>query len=189
MKARAAGSFPLVGFGGKSPGLLPVPCGDAPSDNGGGGARDRPPDGARSRFRMSSPALQLDQRSLAERPRDALGRVRPVSCAGDVEQHDGQAVGQQVRRLLEAALGTLPVRTAGWERPRSDGEDGAVRLRPPRCRLRHAEMGGRSQPRPTNADRHRRSAGRVATAGAPAVCNIQAIVRAERRFLVRTPPK
>ena len=66
-------------------------------------------------------------------------------------------------------------RIAGWERPRSGGEDGAVRLHPPRCRLRHAEMGGRSQPRTRSVDRHRRSAGRGATASVPAICTIGAV--------------
>ena len=38
---------------------------------------------------------------------------------------------------------TLPGGTAGWERPRSGGEDGDAHRHPPRCRSRHAEMGGR----------------------------------------------
>ena len=44
-----------------------------------------------------------------------------------------------------------------------------------RCRSRHAEMGGRSQPRPRSADRHRRSAGRGATARAPATWTTDAV--------------
>ena len=114
------------------------------------------------------------QQSLAGRPSDARDERVP-SLRGDAERPDDQAVGQQVRRLLEAALGTLPVRTADWERPRSGGEDGAVRLYPPRCRLKYAEMGGRSQPRPRSADRHRRSAGRATTASGPATSTAGAV--------------
>ena len=94
------------------------------------------------------------------------GRV-PV-LAGDAGQPGGQVVGQRVLQRLEAALDTLPGRTVGWERPRSGGADGDVHRHPARCRSRHSEMGGRSQPRPRWPDRHRRSGGRGTTASAPA---------------------
>ena len=94
------------------------------------------------------------------------GRV-PV-LVGDAGQPDGQPVGQHVLRRVEAALDTLPGRTVGWERPRSGEADGDVHRHPARCRSRHAEMGGRSQPRPRWPDRHRRSGGRGTTASAPA---------------------
>ncbi len=51
---------------------------------------------------------------------------------------------------------------------RSGGADGDVHRHPARCRSRHAEAGGRSQPRPRWPDRHRRSGGRGTTASAPA---------------------
>ena len=57
----------------------------------------------------------------------------------------------------------FPHGIAGREGPRSGGEDGAVRLHPPRCRSRHGREGGPSHPRPRSADRHRRSAGRGTT--------------------------
>ena len=66
----------------------------------------------------------------------------------------------RARQRLAVAF---PHGTAGWERPRGIGEDGAVRLHPPRCRSRHGREGGLSHPRPRSADRHRRSAGRGTT--------------------------
>ena len=82
---------------------------------------------------------------------------------------------------------TLPGGTAGWERPRSGGEDGDAHRHPPRCRSRHAEMGGRSQPRPRWPDRHRRSGGRGATASAPATCGI-GVVHTGTRFPCTSTP-
>ncbi len=121
-------------------------------------------------------------REVAPGPAVPCGKAKrqaemgPVSTAvGDAVQPTGQPVGQQARDLLEAALDTF--RTDRWlgATPRRSGGDGAVRLHPPRCRLRHAEMGGRSQPRPRSADRHRRSAGRGPTANAPATCMTEAV--------------
>ena len=107
------------------------------------------------------------QRSLAgRRPRPGTAASRP--CGGNADQPNVQQVGERVRRRPDAALDTLPRRTVGWERPRSGGADGDVHRHPSRCRSRHAEMGGRSQPRPRWPDRHRRSGGRGTTASAPA---------------------
>ena len=58
---------------------------------------------------------------------------------------------------------------------RSGGGDGAVRLHPPWRQSRFAEMGGHSQPRPRSADWRRRSAGRGATASAPATWTTGAV--------------
>ena len=96
-----------------------------------------------------------------------------------------------MRTSVHGLTGTvdLPVGTGGWERPRSGGEDGAVRLHPPRCRSRHAEMGGRSQPRPGRPDRQRRSGSRGATAGAPATWTAEDVSVRAARFRVRPPAK
>ena len=144
MKARAAGSFPLVGFGGKSPGrgtLSPGPCGDAPSDNGDVGARDRPPDGARSRSRLSSPALQLGPAILGRRATGCPRRARPVLARATpdsttAERSANRSAAASKRRSAPFRYGLL-----AWERPRSGGEDGDAHRHPPRCRSRHAEMG------------------------------------------------
>ncbi len=107
------------------------------------------------------------QRSLAGRPLGTRnGRV--PALVGEAGQPGGQPVGHRVLQRLEATLDTLPGRTVGWERPRSGGADGDVHRHPSRCRSRHAEKGGRSQPRPRWPDRHRRSGGRGTTASAPA---------------------
>ena len=78
----------------------------------------------------------------------------------------------RVRQRLAVAF---PHGTAGWERPRGSGEDGAVRLNPPRCRSRHGREGGLSHPRPRSADRHRRSARRGATESTPATWTVVAV--------------
>ena len=133
--------------------------------------------------------LDTELKSAAARASEAA-RLKNGKRAADAERHDGVPADARERRQERADRGrrqghpdddqrpgphrsdTLPGGTAGWERPRSGGEDGAVRLHPPRCRSRHAEMGGRSHPRPRSADRHPRSAGRGATARAPATCGI-----------------
>ena len=88
----------------------------------------------------------------------------------------GRPLGRRVGRHRRARTGTRPV-TARRGLPARDCWMGAtpqrrggwaVRPHPPRRRSRHAEMGGRSHPRPRSADQHRRSAGRGATEGAPA---------------------
>ena len=81
----------------------------------------------------------------------------------------------------------LPVGTASWERPRSGGEDGDAHRHPSRCRSRHAEMGGRSHPRPRSADRHPRSAGRGTTESAPATCGTGGVHAGTRFPCTRTP--
>ena len=106
--------------------LWPLPC------HGGGSAWTRPCHPARE--------VAPGQRSFAGRRPSKPGRSRPV-LVGHAEQPDEQPVGQHALLRLEAALDTLPGRTARWERPRSGGEDGAVRLHPPRRQSRHAEMG------------------------------------------------
>ncbi len=121
-------------------------------------------------------------REVAPGPAVPCGKAKrqaemgPVSTAvGDAVKPTGQPVGQQARHLLEAALDTLPDGSLAGSTPRRPGGDGAVRLHPPRCRLRHAEMGGRSQPRPRSADRHRRPADRNLTAYASATCMTEAV--------------
>ena len=104
------------------------------------------------------------RRRAAER--NETGREHHAPLTG---RPDALAASRDLRRARTTAAQRLPRKgTAGWERPRSGGGDGAVRPHPPRCRLRHAEMGGLSQPRPRSADLHRRSAGRGATESAPA---------------------
>ncbi len=104
------------------------------------------------------------QRSLQEGIQGMAGdHAVPASSADSAQS--GEPV---LRPLGSGARDTFRYGLVGWERPRSGGEDGAVRLHPPRCRLRHAEMGGRSQPRTRSVDRHPCSAGRGATASVPA---------------------
>jgi len=91
------------------------------------------------------------------------------------------------RRARKTTANPFPRGTAGWERPRSGGEDGDAHRHPPRCRSRHAEMGGRSQPRPRWPDRHRRSGGRGATASSPATCGTGG-VHTGRRFPCTSTP-
>ena len=158
---------------------------------------------ARARSRKGWPPLRRRRfiRATPARPssRGASGGARgtvPGHGKGKRADNNGRrderagrplAFPRAVVRLLEAALDGLPARTAGWERPRSGGEDGAVRLHPPRCRSRHAEMGGRSHPRPRNADRHRRSAGRGATASAQATWGGGGVSHRRRDFVSGHP--
>ena len=150
----------LAGVAGATPRLWPLPC------HGGGSAWTRPCHPPRE--------VAPGQRSFAGRRPSKPGRSRPV-LVGHAEQLGEQPVGQHALLHLEAALDSLPGRTARWERPRSGGEDGAVRLHPPRRQSRHAEMGGRSQPPPENADWRRRSFGRDAIARAPVTCTVGAV--------------
>ena len=55
------------------------------------------------------------------------------------------------------------------------GEDGDAHRDSPRRRSGHAEMGGRSQPRPRRPDRHRRSGHRGATASTATTCGIDIV--------------
>ena len=121
-------------------------------------------------FTPSPPRLDgslQHQKSLREGGRAPLrGGGAPV----------GRRTGRRAVRHRRARPGRArrgspwPSRTGplDWEGPRSGGEDGDAHLQPPRCRSRHAGMGGPSHPRPRSADRHRRSAGRGATASRPA---------------------
>ena len=117
---------------------------------------------------MVRPRKPEAERRTVREGQTASRKGRVSVLVGEAGQPDGQPVGQHVLQRLEAALDTLPGRTVGWERPRSGGADGDVHRHPARCRSRHTEMGGRSQPRPRWPDRHRRSGGRGTTASAPA---------------------
>ena len=97
---------------------------------------------ARARSRKGWPPLRRRRfiRATPARPssRGASGAARgtvPGHGKGKRADNNGRrderagrplAFPRAVVRLLEAALDGLPARTAGWERPRSGGEDGAV---------------------------------------------------------------
>ena len=87
-------------------------------------------------------AGRLSRAEWGRRIRSPLSATETVpGLRGDAVQLDGQPVGERVRRRLDAALNTPSQRRAG-----------------------------RSCPRPAEADRHRRSAGRGTTRSRPATC-------------------
>ncbi len=80
-----------------------------------------------------------------------------------------------IRRVLGSARWPSRKGLMDRERPPSGRWHARAHAKPPRCRLRHPRSGGRSQPRPGNADRHRCSAGRGVTARASATWAAEAV--------------
>jgi len=166
------------------------------------------PDGPHRSWRERPPSPKARYGIVAS----VLAHPRP-SCLGSLPQHQsvpegcraplrggGGPVGRPAGRGADrhcrphpspagpARRSAFPQGTAYWERPRTGGGDGAVRLNPPRCQSRLAEMGvapsrvqgARIGIGATLAEAQPQSAQQLAR---PGLCP------AERRFRVRPPPK
>ena len=128
------------------------------------------------------------QQSHAGRPKGESERARAERLFDHSRPPDGQPVGERVIHRLDAAL-TVPSRRddSRGAIPEGGGDERVTTRTAPR-RTGHLCPWGRSQPHPRSVDRHRRSAGRGATASAPATCTTGPCP-VERRFRVRRPPK
>ena len=117
---------------------------------------------------------EAERRTHAGRPNGEPERARPGlgrRCR-TAQRPGGRATGPPAPRSgarhpsgTDCWLGVTPQRRG----------DGAVRLHPPRRQSRFCRDGGHSQPRPGSADRRPGSAGRGATASAPATCATRAV--------------
>ena len=136
-----------------------------PAPRRGGGASVRRPPVCRSGGRHPSPRHSPDEPLWS----DATGRpLRPCFTLTPTFRFPTRTVGSAstLRRqpTAERGLDGLPAGTDGPERPLRGGCPGCAHPNPPRCPHWASKPGGRSHPRPRSADRHRRSAGRDATA-------------------------
>ncbi len=110
----------------------------------------------------------MRRRALGQPVREAAARFRPCAATPNSPASSRSANGSSAaptRRSTPFRDGSL-----FRERPAGEGGMGFAHAEPPLCRAGHTEGAGRSRPRPGEADRHRRSAGRGPTPSRPATC-------------------
>ena len=114
-------------------------------------------------------------------------RDRTATCGSRRCPTNRREAAARVRLRLDEALNPFRDGLLAGERPRGGGEDGDAHRHPARCRSRHAEMGGRSQPRPRWPDRLRRSGGCGVNTSTPVTWGIHVLHTGTRIPCTSTP--